>query len=128
MQMNKKTKDRGGFTLVEIMIVVALIGLLSAIAIPSWVRARVTSQTGNCINNLRQIDAAKQQWAIETSQSGNSTPLLSDITPYLKNTVACPSAGVSASFGSSYQINSVANKPVCQIVGATHVLPQDTSN
>ena len=63
--MKINTSRQSGFTLVEIMIVVAIIGLLAAIAIPNFVKARTTSQTNACINNLRQIDGAKQQWALE---------------------------------------------------------------
>ena len=66
MKINRKA----GFTLVEIMIVVAIIGLLAAIAIPNFVKARATSQTNACINNLRQIDAAANQWALEKRKPG----------------------------------------------------------
>ena len=72
MKLNKTKKY--GFTLVEIMIVVAIIGLLAAIAIPNFVRARTTSQMNACINNLRQIDGAKQQWALENKVTGAATP------------------------------------------------------
>src|SRR5579885_1078196 len=72
-----------GFTLVEIMIVVAIIGLLSAIAVPNWVRARTNSHTTACINTLRQIDSAKQQWALENRISGTNAPDITDIQPYL---------------------------------------------
>src|SRR6187401_2388668 len=96
--MNIKTSNKAGFTLVEIMIVVAIIGLLAAIAIPNFVRARKTSQTNACINNLRQIDGAKQQWALETGAISTAPCTAADITPYLGRgsgsvgNVACPLA------------------------------------
>jgi prepilin-type N-terminal cleavage/methylation domain-containing protein len=126
--MSIKEFKSSAFTLVEIMIVVAIIGMLAAIALPNWVRARTASQTTNCINNLRQIDAAKQQWALETKQGTNAPVNLSDISSYMKNTVICPAAGPGASFSTSYNANSVGAKPDCQISPANHVLPLDTTN
>ena len=125
MKLNRIKKS--GFTLVEIMIVVAIIGLLAAIAIPNFVRARTTSQMNACINNLRQIDGAKQQWALENKVSQTATPVASDIQPYLGRGSAgtqptCP-ADSSQTMATSYSIGDVTQAPQCQIVTSSHILP-----
>ncbi len=127
--MNIKTSNKAGFTLVEIMIVVAIIGLLAAIAIPNFVRARQTSQTNACLNNLRQIDGAKQQFALENGKTAAYVPTQADITPYLGRgsagsvaSVCCPLTTPTAALG-GYSINDVGTAPTCgnaTAAGGTH--------
>jgi type II secretory pathway pseudopilin PulG len=109
------------------MIVVAIIGLLAAIAIPNFVRARTTSQQNACINNLRQIDGAKQQWALETKAAPTAAPVLSNIQPYLGRGTNgtepfCPS-DAAAKFASSYSMGDLQTAPTCLIIPTTHILP-----
>ena len=120
--MKLNTSRKAGFTLVEIMIVVAIIGLLAAIAIPNFVRARNTAQSNACINNLRQVDGAKQQWALENGKSDTSTPTSAEVGVYIKNGMpTCPAQG-------TYTINAVNTDPQCSLANTPnpgdHLLPQ----
>jgi len=93
-----------------------LIPMMVAIAIPNFVKARNTALTNLCINNLRQIDAAKQEWALENNKKPGDAPTVADLTPFFKNhqMPVCAAGGV-------YTIGAVSNAPTCSIQG--HVLP-----
>ena len=113
--------NRKGFTLVEIMIVVAIIGLLAAIAIPNFVKARTKAQTEACIANLRQIEGAVQVWAVDNGKADTDTPTVGtvaapgDLVPnYIRSEPKCPAGG-------HYTVGTVATRPTCDQAG--HVLP-----
>ena len=82
--LNKLNKRRGGFTLVEIMIVVAIIALLAAIAVPGFLRARKRSQASKILNDLRLIDSAVDQYAIENNKQAGATVSVAAWTQYMK--------------------------------------------
>jgi prepilin-type N-terminal cleavage/methylation domain-containing protein len=104
--LNKLNKRRGGFTLVEIMIVVAIIALLAAIAVPGFLRARKRSQASRILNDLRMIDAAVDQYAIETNRSTNNVVNVADWTNYLKKGSSLYNSGKSL-LGSPYNNQTV---------------------
>ncbi|HEY5297864.1 MAG TPA: type II secretion system protein [Verrucomicrobiae bacterium] len=117
---------RAGFTLVEIMIVVAIIGLLAAIAIPNFVRARSQSQAIACINNMRQIDSAIQQISMEKGLAAGDTVNSDDLTSYIKLNSAGSVPGCPA--GGNYAIQPVGSIPsiTCSLgnnVKPAHLLP-----
>lgn len=105
----KLSSKRSGFTLVEIMIVVAIIALLAAIAVPGFLRARKRAQGTTMKNDLRLIDAAKDQYAIEFNKA-NTTPLWDDLTPYFKAGTRLATSNTDL-FGRSYTINNLSQPP-----------------
>src|SRR5271170_5961782 len=118
--MKTKSSQEGGFTLIEIMIVVGIIGMLAAIAIPNYVHARLQAQRTGCIVNLSQIEGAKNQWALAAKASPTAVPGISDIQPYLGRGTAgtaptCP-ADSASSFATSYSINDLDTAPACLIL------------
>lgn len=109
---------RHGFTLVEIMIVVAIIGVILGLLIPGVMHARISSQRRACINNLRVIDQSIQLWALEEKKDSSEPVDWNDILPYLRanNVPRCPAGG-------NYNITIVGERPTCTMANLGHSLP-----
>jgi prepilin-type N-terminal cleavage/methylation domain-containing protein len=102
-----------GFTLIEIMIVVAIIGLIVALALPNFLKSRTRAQTHMCLENLSQIESAKQVWGLENGKQDGDIVADTDIigpTLYIKKMPVCPSGGV-------YDFATIGNPATCNITG-----------
>lgn len=104
----------GYFSTIAIVLMFML-GMLGAIAIPSFVKARESAQNSACINNLRLIDGAKELWAMEKNQASDAVPTQSEVETYLKEWPACPKGG-------TYTIGNIETRPTCDVPG--HALPE----
>jgi general secretion pathway protein G len=122
-----------GFTLVEIMIVVAIIGIIVSIAVPAFLRARENSRGRACQENLMKIDGAVEQWALDFRESNGSSVGMAGIVGsdmYLKRTPLCPSGGDYS--GSAVDTFVVGSDPTCSIGSSSdpfvhHVIPDENS-
>lgn len=120
-----------GFTVIEMMIVVAIIGILIALAIPNFIHSREHVYRDMCINNLRQIKLAKAQWALENNKSNEEIPTpeptIADLDPYIEDDITtghkfiCP-LNQGGTFDSSYKINDLKTEPTCKINSGEHHL------
>jgi prepilin-type N-terminal cleavage/methylation domain-containing protein len=105
--MRVRVARKSGFTLIEIMIVVAIIGLIAAIAIPSFRKARETARAKVCLENLYQIEAAKQQWALEKNGTTGAIPPDNEVFEFMKRTPECPG-------GFTYDVNAIGVEAACK--------------
>jgi prepilin-type N-terminal cleavage/methylation domain-containing protein len=114
---HRRAPRRHAFTLIEVMIVTVIIGVLLNIAAPGIIRGRERTRARACVTNLRRIDGAKEQWALDTRASSGATgPALTTLVgaaAYIKATPTCPSGG-------SYTVNSMGTDPACNATGGPY--------
>ena len=112
----RRTRAKG-FTLVEIMIVVAVIGIMASIALPNFAKARTTAQQKACIKNLTVLDQTKQQWGFENKQQSTATPTVAQIQAYFGQArmPVCPSRG-------TYTLRRLDRNPTCTLSALGHTL------
>lgn len=117
----------GGFTLLEIMIVCAIIAIVAVVAIPNIVRGRATAQMNACVNNMSQLDAAKSAWATAMRADPSTVPSSSSIQPFLgrgsTGTLPICPCDTNKSFSTSYSLRSVGSTPICLIGSSYSVEP-----
>jgi prepilin-type N-terminal cleavage/methylation domain-containing protein len=119
MKTNCFRSKAHGFTLVEIMIVVAIMGLLVGIAVPNFVKTRAQSQKNICIENLSQIESAKQIWGVELGRKTGDPATVADLigpTLYIKQEPRCPMGNLQYDFG------AIGRDATCQNVALGHAL------
>lgn len=120
---SKTGRSRWGFTLVELMIVVSIIGMLLVVAAPSFVHARENARAKSCQENLKQIESAKERWAMDNHRGPTDTPTMTELAVpglYMRSTPACPGGG-------SYTVGRLDQLPICSLGGVpggqgSHVL------
>lgn len=117
--LQKLNTKRGGFTLVEIMIVVAIIALLAAIAVPNFLRSRRRSQATQILQDLRMIDAAIDQYAIENNRAAGSGVTFADLVPYIKTGSRLATSTGNDLFGRAFGITTVDAAPTVNATTAS---------